>query len=143
MTKVRGSRTYPAPASAVQTIIDRDVQSFIGAGGFDTVTKTGDRITVTRNLGLATIELTVLVDRGSNGVLRLEAIDGIFDRMETEYSVESTTSGSRVTAWTTFSLGGVFGRALDATLVTTQRKREFEEQFDYLESQLAVDGITP
>ncbi|MGM0399507.1 MAG: hypothetical protein ACQEQY_11035 [Halobacteriota archaeon] len=63
--------------------------------------------------------------------------------MRTEYTVEATDSGSRLVAWTAFTLGGVIGTALDETLVSMQRNREFEEQFDYLETLLDAEAVGP
>ncbi|MFW5924421.1 MAG: SRPBCC family protein [archaeon] len=141
MTRVTGSRTVAASPAAVRSIIQRNLGAFVGAGGFDSVDVEGDTFAVTRDLGLATIELTARVDQDADGVLAYEAIDGIFEHMRTEYAVDPAESGAKITAVTEFSLGGIFGSALDATLVSTQRKREFEDQFDYLESQLEADGI--
>lgn len=141
MAQVTGTRTFSAPPAAIRSVIERDLDSFVGAGGFESVDVSGETIEVVRDLGLATLELTVRVDREADVFLAYEAVDGIFDRMRTEYSIEADRDGTRIIAQTEFALGGIFGRALDATLVSTQRKREFEDQFDYLESQLAADGI--
>jgi hypothetical protein len=141
MARVTDARTFSAPPDAIRSVIDRDLESFVGAGGFDSVIVSGETIDVVRDLGLATLQLTVRIDRDTDVFLAYEAVDGIFDRMRTEYSIESAGDDTRVTAQTEFALGGIFGQALDATLVSTQRKREFEDQFDYLESQLEADGI--
>lgn len=141
MARVTDSRTFSAPPAAIRSVIDRDLESFVGAGGFDSVAVSGETIEVGRDLGLATLELTVRVDREADEFLAYEAVDGIFDRMRTEYTVEHARDGTRVTAQTEFALGGIFGQALDSTLVSTQRKREFEDQFDYLDTQLEADGI--
>ena len=141
MAHVTTTRTFSAPPAAVRSVIDRDLESFVGAGGFDSVNVSGKTIDVVRDLGLATLELTVRVDRDADVFLAYEAVDGIFERMRTEYSIEPAGDGTRVAAQTEFALGGIFGQALDATLVSTQRKREFEDQFDYLDSQLEADGI--
>ena len=141
MAHVTATRTFSVPPAVVRSVIDRDLESFVGAGGFDSVAVSGELIEVVRDLGLATLELTVRVDRDTDVFLAYDAVEGIFERMRTEYSVGSASEGARLSAQTEFSLGGIFGRALDTTLVSTQRKREFEDQFDYLESQLEADGI--
>lgn len=141
MAYVTAARTFSAPPGAIRSVINRDIESFVGAGGFDSVAVSGASIEVVRDLGLATLELTVRVDRDADVFLAYDAMDGIFERMRTEYSVEPASDGTRLTAETEFALGGIVGRALDTTLVSTQRKHEFEAQFDYLESQLEADGI--
>lgn len=141
MTRVRGSRTFEVRPAELEEAIECDVESFVAAGGFDSVSMAGDRIELANRLGLATIELTVRIDREASALLALEAVEGIFDRMRTEYTVEATDSGSRLEAWTDFTLGGIFGKALDETLVSMQRKREFEDQFEYLETRLDVETV--
>lgn len=136
MTSVTASRTYASPPNTVREEIRDNLASFVDAGGFDSVEVEDGRMRMKRSLGFATIELTVRLDAEADAVLAFEAVEGIFERMRTEYHVHADDGGSRVTASTDFTLGGVFGTVLDATLVSKQRKREFEEQFDYLEAEL-------
>lgn len=136
MARVSGSRILDAPPSRVRSAIRDDLEGFVGAGGFDEVTRRDEEFELSRSLGLATLELTVRLDRDTDTVLAFDAVDGIFERMHTEYEVEAVDSGSRVVARTDFTLGGLVGNALDETLVSTQRKREFEDQFEYLERRL-------
>lgn len=143
MTRVRGSRTFAERPGDVRDAILHDLEAFVGAGGFDNVAMEGERIDLARRLGFATIELSVRLDSEADALLAFEAVEGIFDHMRTEYAVEETDSGTKVTARTDFTLGGIFGKALDETLVATQRRREFEDQFDYLESQLATETARP
>ncbi|MFB6093958.1 MAG: SRPBCC family protein [Halanaeroarchaeum sp.] len=140
MTTVSATRTLSAPPTAVRSAIVERPREFVAAAGFDEVRADGDTFSVARELGLATIELTVRLDRDAAAALAFEAVEGIFDHMRTEYVVTATEGGSRVTAETTFSLGGIAGAALDATLVARQRRREFEDQFDYLAATLAPSG---
>lgn len=143
MTRVRGSRTFEKRPGDVRDAIEDDIEAFVGAGGFDTAAMEGERIDLARRLGFATIELSVNLDREADALLAFEAVEGIFDHMRTEYAIDETDAGTRVTAWTEFTLGGIFGKALDETLVATQRRREFEDQFDYLESRLATETARP
>lgn len=136
MARVTASRTFASPPNTVRDEIRHDPGSFVDAGGFDSVEVLDDRMRMQRSLGFATLELIVRIDEQADAVLAFDAVDGIFERMRTEYHVEVDDGGSRVTATTDFTLGGVFGTVLDATLVSKQRKREFEEQFDYLEREL-------
>lgn len=139
MALVSSSRVLDAPQSTVETVIRNDVVGFVEAGGFDEVHGEGDEIAMSRSLGLATLELTVRLDHDADAVLAFEAVDGLFERMRTEYAVEAADDGSRLTARTDFSLGGFLGDALDETLVSTQRKREFEDQFEYVERRIEAN----
>ncbi|MFB6071056.1 MAG: SRPBCC family protein [Halanaeroarchaeum sp.] len=136
MERVSLEREYEADPAAVRRTIRRDPEAFVGAAGFDEVVFAGDRVTFARSLGLASIELTVELDHDADAVLAFDAVEGIFDEMRTEYVVEPTDAGSRVTAWTEFTLGGALASAFDGTLVATQRRREFADQLEYLESAL-------
>ncbi|UWG48549.1 START/RHO_alpha_C/PITP/Bet_v1/CoxG/CalC (SRPBCC)ligand-binding domain superfamily protein [Halanaeroarchaeum sp. HSR-CO] len=143
MARVRESRTFAVPPAELSGLIERDLESFVGASGVDSVSMTGDRIALASRLGLASIELVVRIDREADAVLAFDAVDGMFERMRTEYTVEATDPGSRLVAWTEFTLGGVIGTALDETLVSMQRNREFEYQFDYLETLLDAEAVGP
>lgn len=136
MTRVTVSRDIAADPETVREQIRSDVPSFVRASGFDSVTIEGDTITVARKVGLATFELTLEMVE-SDGVLALDQTEGFFDEMWTEYTVEQADSGSRVTAVTEFTIGPILGPVLDSTIITTQRRKEFEMQFDYLESTVA------
>lgn len=137
MTEVTLSRDLDASPQAVRNCILDDLTGFIEASGFDSVTASGDTFVVARNIGMATLEVTLAV-RESDALLALEQTEGIFDRMWTEYDVESTEDGSRITARTEFTLGGVLGPVLDGTMITRQRRQEFSNQFDYLEATVAA-----
>lgn len=139
MTTVTLSRELDASADVVRETIRSDLAGFIRASGFDSVTEDGDSYVVARDIGMATFELTLAV-RDSETVLYMEQTEGMFDEMWTDYQVEPTEDGSRITATTEFTLGGVLGPILDATMITVQRKREFELQFDYLAAQVADSG---
>lgn len=142
MARVNASRVLDAPRSTVETMIRNDIVGFVEAGGFDEVRSEGDVLAMSRSLGLATLELEVRVDHEADAVLAFEAVDGLFEQMRTEYAVEEADGGSRITAWTDFTLGGFLGDALDETLVSTQRKREFEDQFEYVERRIEATDDT-
>lgn len=137
MTEVTLSRDLPVPPEVVEECITGDLLAFVEASGFDEVTATADAFVVTRHIGMATLELTLAV-RESDALCYLEQTEGIFDEMWTEYTVEPTEEGSRITATTGFTLGGVLGPILDGTMISMQRKKEFEAQFDYLERTVAT-----
>ena len=136
MTRVTADRDLSASPETVRRLLERDHCELVRAAGFDTVESHGQTITFGRSLGFSTLELTVELDPDADAVVAFDAVDGIFESMRTEYHVAEATSGSRVTAWTTFTLGGALGAVLDGSLVAAQRRREFEAQFDYLESNL-------
>lgn len=137
MTEVTLSRNLDASPETVRDCILDDLTAFIEASGFDSVTATGDSFVVSRNIGMATLELTLDVQE-SDALLFLVQTEGIFDRMWTEYEVEQTEDGSRITATTEFTLGGVLGPVLDGTMISRQRRQEFRDQFDYLEATVAA-----
>ncbi len=138
METVTEAAELDAPPEAVRECIRADITRFVEASGFDSVDVEGDVITVSRSIGLATLELTLEVVE-SDAVLALDHTEGIFDSMWTEYRVEPNDGGSRVTATTEFTLGSVLGPVLDAAVIATQRRAEFEDQFEYLGDRLSVE----
>jgi len=67
--------------------------------------------------------------------------DGIFEAMVTRYTLDPTESGTAVTAETEFAIDvALVGKRLDATVIERQRRRELEQQFDWLERE--ADGQT-
>ncbi|MBS3761179.1 hypothetical protein [Halodesulfurarchaeum sp.] len=135
METVTVKRSFDAPGSAVRDCILEDVPAFIRASGFDRVTVDGTSYRVSRDIGIATFELTL--DRvESERLLEFDQVEGVFDRMWTEYRLEMTVEGCELIATTEFTLGGVLAPVLDGTMIKTQRKREFELQFDYVASQI-------
>lgn len=137
METVTVKRAFEAPETLVHDIILEDIPAFIRASGFDSVTVDGESYTVSRDIGFATFELT-LERIESEQLLEFEQVDGLFDRMWTEYRLDPTSEGCEVLARTEFTLGGVLAPVLDGTMIKTQRNREFELQFDYVESQIDV-----
>ena len=141
MPRVRVERRFAAPPETVRSLIEQNQDGLLRASGFESIERDDDRLEVSRRLGFATLSLTLEMDHDADAVVAFEAVDGIFERMRTEYTVEPAGSGTVVRAWTDFTLGGVAGSALDAPLVSRQRRREFEKQFDFLEERLAAgDG---
>lgn len=135
METVLVKRAFEAPETAVRDVVLEDVPAFIRASGFDRVTVEGTSYTVSRDIGIATFELTL--DRvESDCLLEFEQVEGIFDRMWTEYRLEATPEGCELIATTEFTLGGVLAPVLDGTMIKTQRKREFELQFNYVASEV-------
>ncbi|MFB6085842.1 MAG: SRPBCC family protein [Halodesulfurarchaeum sp.] len=135
MESVTVKRPFTAPKSAVREVILGDISAFVRASGFDRVHVEGGSYSVSRDIGFATFELTL--DRvESESLLAFEQTEGIFDRMWTEYRLERTEQGCEAIATTEFTLGGVLAPVLDGTMIKSQRKREFELQFDHVESAL-------
>ena len=137
MTTVTLSREFSVPPETIAERIREDVPSFVRASGFDSVTVDGDAIVVERKMGMATLELTLEIVEEPDAVLALDQTEGIFEEMWTEYTVEPSEAGSVVTARTEFTLGGVLGPVLDATMIKSRREQEFEDQFAYLEEVAA------
>ena len=136
MATVTHSRTFDAPPADVRDRV-RDVGAFMRASGFDAVAVDGQTIHLENQVGILTIEMTVRQIDRDDAVLAYEQVSGLFDEMVTSYAVEAVDEGTRVTAETSFSLGvAVVGDVLDGTVITRQRRRELEAQFDWLEAQL-------
>jgi len=137
MERVTVARTLDADPDAVRDLI-ADVEPFMRAGGFDAVRVDGDRLELENTVGLFEVELVREIVDDADAILASEQRDGIFESMRTDYRVEETGDGATVTATTTFEAVDlpVVGTVLDATVVKRQRRKELEEQFDYLEAQL-------
>lgn len=153
MASVTLSQQIDASPEAVREVV-ADAEPFMAAGGFDEVTVEGDRLELVNVLGLATMELELELIEDPDAELAYEQVDGIFESMETRYAVEPadggqasaasrtasdqrSDGGTEVTATTEFTLGGVAGSVLDATVIKRQRKREIRAQFDYLEDAVS------
>lgn len=135
METVTKRRSLAASPAAVRELITGDVPAFIRASGFDDVTVADGCYTVSRDIGMATFELTLAPIDG-DAVLEFKQIDGLFEEMWTAYRVDDTPEGCTLSAETEFTMGGVLGPVLDATLIERQRTKEFELQFDYVETEL-------
>lgn len=139
MDSVTLSRRVAAEPAAVRERV-RDVEPFVRAGGFDEVVVDGDRVEITNRVGIATIELTLELFEDPDAVLayRQREGEGVFEEMVTTYTVTPANGGSVVTATTEFAIDvGLVGELLDATVISRQRRREIEAQFDWLEAELA------
>ncbi|MFW6384589.1 MAG: SRPBCC family protein [Halodesulfurarchaeum sp.] len=137
MTTVTVTRQLDHPPDTIRSAILDDVEAFIEASGFDEVWMDEDRYVVSKDIGLATFELTLAPVEDPDAVLALDQVDGIFEEMWTEYTVEPSETGCAVTATTEFTLGSVLAPILEPTMIRVQRTREFEDQFDYLEAVTA------
>lgn len=135
MERVTVSREIDAPPDELRAAME-DVGAFMRAAGFDEVAVEGDRITITNHVGLLTIELDLRLIDGADTALAYEQVAGIFETMQTRYALAAADGGTAVTAATEFAVdASVVGPILDATVVTRQRRRELEAQFDYLEER--------
>ncbi|WP_336328633.1 SRPBCC family protein [Halovenus sp. HT40] len=141
MDSITVSRTYDASPDAVREKIT-DLEPFMMAAGFDEVSIDGESIEVTNSVGIATIELTLELTDHKEADLAYEQREGIFEAMQTTYTVTETETGSEVTAATEFALDvAVVGELLDATVIKRQRRRELSAQFDWLEDQLTDSQV--
>lgn len=141
MQSVTVTRTFDKPPESLRAAI-RDIEPFMRAAGFDTVTVEGSTIEVTNQVGVAKIELTLRIVDNSDAALTYEQVDGIFREMRTTYTISESRQGSTVTATTEFALDMAFiGDFLDAAIISRQRKRELDAQFDHLEATTV--GTTP
>jgi len=138
MESVSLSRSFEGSRAVVADAMT-DVGPFMEAAGFDEVVVDGDIVTITNHVGLLTIELALrVVD--SDGILAYEQVDGIFDTMETRYTLSEGEGTVTVTATTDFELDvAMVGSILDGTIISRQRKKELNAQFDYLE-RIAADA---
>jgi hypothetical protein len=138
METVSERRSLSASPERVRDLIAGDVPAFVRASGFDDVTVQDGQYTVSRDVGLATLKLT-LESIDGDAFLEFEQTDGLFEEMWTAYRVEPAPEGCTLSAETEFTLGGVLGPVLDATLIERQRRQEFDLQFDYVAERL-VEG---
>lgn len=132
MESVSVTRTFDGPADPIREAM-ADIESFMEAAGFDTVSVDGDRFTIENSVGLLTIALDLrLVE--TDAELAYEQVEGIFETMETRYVVDEGEATTTVTATTEFALdASIVGPLLDATVISRQRRTELTKQFDYLE----------
>lgn len=138
MESVSLSRSFEGSREVVADAMT-DVGSFMEAAGFDEVTVDGDIVEITNHVGLLTIQLTLRVIDG-DGILAYEQVDGVFDAMETRYTLSEGEGTVTVTATTDFELDvAMVGSILDGTIISRQRKKELNAQFDYLE-RVAADA---
>lgn len=136
MKSVTVSRELDASPDAVRDAI-RDVEPFMRAGGFDEVSVDGDSMRIVNGFAVAQIELHLDLFEATDAVLAYRQREGVFDQMETRYTVEPRGEGALVTATTDFALDlAIAGAVLDATIITRQRKKELNAQFDYLANRL-------
>lgn len=136
MAVVSMDRWLDAPVETVRSLVE-DAERFMEAGQFDEVRLEGATLHLANVIGFARIELTLELLEEPDTTLGYRQRDGIFEEMETRYTVEAADGGTRVTAITEFTLGGVTGTVLDNTVIKRQRRREITNQFDYLEREIA------
>lgn len=137
MERVSLTRTVPADPETVTALIT-DVAPFMRAAGFDGVTVEGDDLGITNRVGLFEIELDLEIVE-SDAVLRYEQRQGIFEEMMTEYTVEAVDGGTDVTATTEYNALDlpVLGEMIDSTVISRQRTKELNNQFDWLVDQVS------
>jgi hypothetical protein len=137
MKSITVSRTFDASPEPVREAMT-DLEPFMAAAGFDEVSVDGERIAVANSVGIATIELTLELTDHPEADLAYEQREGIFEAMQTTYTVTETATGSEVTAATEFALDvAVIGEILDATVIKRQRRKELSAQFDWLDDRLS------
>ena len=129
-------RWFAAEPEVIRPLIE-DAQRFMEAGQFDEVTYDGRTLTLANVIGFARIELTLNVIDDADAALAYEQDAGLFEEMQTRYTVHPEDGGTRVRATTEFRLGGVAGTVLDSTIIKRQRRREIHTQFEYLQEEIA------
>jgi hypothetical protein len=153
MAEVTVTRHVDADPEAVRAAM-ADIEWFMLAAEFTDVTvedeagdapddraQPGDVVTVENRVGLATLTLTVELVDDPDAALAYVQADGMFDAMTTRYTLAAGNGGTEVTAWTEFSLGdNVAASALDATLVSRQRRSELTAQLDALVERFGDGG---
>lgn len=133
MATVTVSRTLGAEPDAVRAAM-ADLSAFVAASGFDHVDVADGTVTVRHDVGPATLELVLVVDEAAEAALALDASEGPFERMRTEYRLDPANGGTTVEARTDFELAApLVGDVLDATVVSRRRRAELESQLDWLE----------
>lgn len=136
MNAITVSRTFDAPPETVREVMT-DLEPFMKAAGFDSVSVDGERIELANTVGIAAIELTLAVIDHPEADLAYEQREGIFEEMQTTYVVTETETGSEVTASTEFALDvALIGDLLDSTVIERQRRKELSAQFDWLDELL-------
>jgi len=136
MERVSLTRTVDADPETVTDLVT-DVEPFMRAAGFDDVTVDGDTVVIRNHVGLFQIELVVeLIE--TDAVLTYEQREGIFESMVTDYTVEAVDGGTEVTATTEYTALDlpVLGKMIDSTIVSRQRSKELNRQFDWLVEQV-------
>lgn len=134
METVTVGRTIGGDADRIRAAMT-DVGPFMRAANFSDVTVDGDVVRIANRVGLATIELTLEVVEDEDAVLAYEQRDGIFDEMTTRYTVTEAPDAVEVEATTEFAVQArLVGPLLDATVVSRQRRKELNAQFDHLET---------
>lgn len=134
MQTVSVARTFDADRETIEDAI-ADVEAFMRAAGFDAVERDGDALHIENRVGIATVELELTIEEYPDHALVYVQDDGIFDQMETRYTVTEVVDGVEVEAETEFAVDvGLVGQVLDATVIERQRRKELNAQFDYLES---------
>ena len=133
MQTVTVTRTIAASPEAVGRAM-HDLVPFIRASGFDSVDVDDQDIRISNKVGPAEITLHLKVVDDADAELAYEQRKGIFDEMRTSYRLEPVSDGVEVTATTEFALDvALIGEFLDSTVISRQRRKELEAQFDYLE----------
>lgn len=138
MESVTVTRAIDAPPEAIEAAMD-DWAGFVRAAGFDGVDVQGETIRVWNAVGPAEIELELEVVGDEDAALAYEQRDGIFEEMWTGYFTRAREDDTTtVEAVTTFEMGvPVVGGVLDSTVISRQRRRELEDQLEWLASTVA------
>lgn len=135
MKQLTGRREGGGPPAAVRRAIE-DTGPFSRAGGFHPIALDGDGLPLTNQVGLPTIELTLEVFDAPDVVFADRQVEGIFEEMETRFSLAETPEGVDVTGRTSFALDrALISPLLAATVIKRQRQWELDGQFDYREAR--------
>lgn len=138
MATVSRARLIRADPETVEATLTDDTAALMTAAGFDSVDVEGDCIEIERQLGLATLSLTLQEREDEEATLAFDQEEGLFEDLSMEYFVDQSDDGTELSARTEFTLGGVTGSILDETFIRRQRINEIEDQFDYVEQAVTT-----
>jgi hypothetical protein len=138
METVAVDREFDTAGDRVRSVLG-DVMGLFEAAEFD-VERTGDRLTLTRRVALAEIELTVRLCEDEAAALAYEQLSGPFEAMETRYFVDSTPTGSHLTIETSFEGPAIgFGSFLNGTVIERRRRAKLDTIASLLDT---ADGMS-
>lgn len=133
MEEVTVQRGLSAPPDGVRNAV-QDVKPFMQAAGFDEVHVDNNTIRVSNQVGIVSIELTLEVVDHSDADLAYQQQDGLFEEMQTTYTITPSDPETKISATTSFALDiAIVGEVLDSTIIKRQRRKELSAQFDWLE----------
>lgn len=139
METIAVDREYDAPEHSVRSVLG-DVTEFFEAAGFG-VARTDDRLKLSKRVAVTQFELHVRLQEAESTTLAYEQVSGPFEAMTTDYQVDASSNGSRLTIETSFEppATGV-GSFLNRAAVKRQRRAELDAVASLLETNDGAPG---